>query len=167
LPNLGLNPKGFRAELHYTIPDYSFTKETIQAIPEKSLEEWIRIRRMANEACVLLLGHAQSEGEIRIWPHHFDTGIYTKINSKISLGFGLAMQDAMAGSPYFYMSGYPAQGKLEYNHLPSNGPWKWQTKTDWQGAYLPLTEFDSKTIKDQESLLHLFLSSVFNWYSAY
>lgn len=76
LDRLGLNPNGFTDRMHYEIPNYPFKNEDIKSPSKQSLKEWIYFRNLANKVCTVLLGHLQIEGEIRIWPHHFDTGIY-------------------------------------------------------------------------------------------
>ena len=64
--------------------------------------------------------------EVRIWPHHFDTGIYLEVNSKLGIGFGWAMADKMIDQPYFYFTPYGLNGhKLLTENLedPEHGFW--------------------------------------------
>ncbi len=164
LPGLGLNAANFSAKLHFEIPNYAFTNDSIPSIDDKSIYEWKHFRQMANEACSILLGHAQVWEEIRIWPHHFDTGIYASLTNNLGLGFGLAMEDEMAGSPYFYMSGYPTNGAINYENIPEGKEWKWELGEHWKGAVLPLDQLKDKTSTDQKQILENYLLDSFNWF---
>lgn len=164
LPELGLNKDGFTDKLHYEIPDYPFTDEAIQAISDKHMGEWIYFRNLANKVCNVLLGHLQINGEIRIWPHHFDTGFYVVTNNGMGIGFGLAMSDTMVGSPYFYMSGYPSTGSLYYKNLPEFLGGSWEMGEHWQGAVLPLSELKPLPKEKYKSIINDYLLKAANWY---
>jgi hypothetical protein len=165
LPEWGLTSSGFREKLHFEIPDYHFVQQPVQPLDAKALEAWKHFRRLANEACSLLLGYTQNLAEIRIWPHHFDTGIFTSINHRISIGFGLAMEDKMAGAPYFYLSGYPTSGEIDYHRLPAANEWTWKIGDRWKGAILPLDQLAGKTNADQQKILQHYLRSTVKWYA--
>jgi len=163
LKEIFLNPKGFTDDLHFEIPDYPFAKEPIQAISEDNIQQWKTYRKLANVLCSLALGYLEVEGEIRIWPHHFDTGIYVEIRQMLGIGFGLAMEDSMAGSPYFYLSGYPLHGTLEYTDLPDLGKGRWVVGEDWNGAILPLTELSSGIFEENRQVISDYLLKSINW----
>ncbi len=163
LPDLSLDPVGFSKPLHFEIPEYGF--ELIpQHLPEERIAEWKYYRQMANKACSLLLDHAQSDEEIRIWPHHFDTGIYTNVKDGLGLGFGLAMEDTMAGAPYFYMSGYLENGSLVYDNLPRRNEWLWKVEGPWKGVILPITHLTSMSHQERSEVLNSYLLENFNWF---
>lgn len=139
LAKLGLDTSGFANELHFEITDYPFKNDAFVNLPEAGLQQWKIYRKLANEAALHLLGYLQSEGEIRIWPHHFDTGIYAEVNLDIGIGFGLAMADGMEASPYFYLSGYALGDKeLKFDHLPKLEAGRWEIGEYWKGAVLPM-----------------------------
>lgn len=165
LPNLGLNANGFKDKLHYKIPEYSFLTEPVSAINFEALDNWKQFRQLANEGCNLLLGYTQVQEEIRLWPHHFDTGIYILINPNLGLGFGLAMEDELVGAPYFYMSGYPIKGKVNYDNLPKGTDWKWKISEHWKGAVLSLKNLEGKTKEEQKTQLRNFLTKTYQWYA--
>jgi hypothetical protein len=142
LRSFGLEPNGFTDKLHYEIPEYSFMNDPVPEINENDVLEWANYRLLANEACSAILTTLGVDGEIRIWPHHFDTGIYVNANENISIGFGLAMEDQMAGAPYLYMSGYPTNGKLDFNEVTELPFGRWEISEHWNGAILPLTELE-------------------------
>lgn len=164
LPDLGLDPTGYAAAMHYEIPEYDFAAEPIARIEQENLEQWMHFRQLANEASVELLHHAQVEGEVRIWPHHFDTGIYAPMNDGIGIGFGLAMEDTMAGAPYFYISGYPSEGELNYSNPPEYPTWQWETGEHWKGAYLTITTLKGKAAAEQKAMIRQFISDTFHWF---
>ena len=163
LPDIFLNPQGFTDHLHFQIPKYSFAGEPIQAIDEADILEWKTYRKLANVLCGLVLGYLELEGEIRIWPHHFDTGIYVEVNQKLGIGFGLAMEDSMAGAPYFYLSGYPIHGTLEYNNLPELSNGRWEVSDNWKGAILPLDELSSAIFEENRQVISDYLLKSINW----
>lgn len=143
LPSKGLKKEGFRDKLHFEIPEYSFADSALKKPSETERENWENVRSMANEACTLLLGYLQEEGEIRIWPHHFDTGVYAEPNRKTGLGFGLAMKDSMVGDAYFYYSMYRPDGAdSEYSNVPALEAGRWIITEKWKGAVLPMSDFE-------------------------
>jgi len=141
LSEFGLKNDGFKDDLHYEIPDYGFENSSPERWTKNEINQWEHIRELSNSSCYQLLGTLQSDSEVRIWPHHFDTGIYTEPNSKIGLGFGLAMKDQMAGDAYFYFTGYSLDGKtINYDEREPLQFGKWQIGDYWNGAILPVSE---------------------------
>ena len=141
-----LDPSGFHDELHFEITEYPFNQERITALPEAGIAAWRGFRRLANAACWSLLGHLRAQGEPRIWPHHFDTGVYVEVpispgkDEKLGIGFGLAMADPMVREPYAYLSAYPSAGSIAYDRLPALRRGRWETGPHWKGAVLPFGE---------------------------
>lgn len=156
---LELNPNGFTDDLHYEIPTYSFTGNPVQGIDRDHLNTWANYRLLAAEASGAILNYLSVEGEIRIWPHHFDTGIYVAANEKMGIGFGLAMEDQMAGAPYLYVSGYPTSGELDFDKAEELPYGKWIRSEYWNGAILTLDELDSFPRAGTT-----FIIEVLNWY---
>jgi hypothetical protein len=165
LQAIGLNSKGFTEGLHYQIPDYPFAKEPVLAIDKTDMNHWQSYRNLANELCGLVLGYLGKEEEIRIWPHHFDTGIYAEVDQKVGIGFGLAMEDSMAGAAYFYLSGYPLQGTFEYKNLPSLASGRWEVGEHWQGAILPITNLSSGLFSENREAISEYLLNSIKWFS--
>lgn len=163
LPEIFLNPNGYTEKLHFEIPNYSFAGEPISPISEESMHEWKTYRKLANVLCGLVLGYLELEGEIRIWPHHFDTGIYVEVGQRVGIGFGLAMEDNMAGDPYFYLSGYPIHGTLDYIDLPSLENGRWEVGEHWKGAILPLGELTSGIFEENRNVISDYLLKSINW----
>ncbi|MEX2595867.1 MAG: hypothetical protein WEC59_02975 [Salibacteraceae bacterium] len=167
LPSIGLNPKGFSEALHFEIPEYELAKNPIAKIAPEGLSQWKHFRKLANNACFQVLGLTQTWEEIRIWPHHFDTGIYIVPTKKLGIGFGLAMEDGMAGAPYFYLSGYPLQGEIIYKNLPQSEDWEWKTGDDWKGATLKLDMLQKQDVTEQLKRVDQYIIENVKWFLGY
>lgn len=161
LEGFGLDKTGYRDEMHYKILDYPFLNKPFETFDIKARELWEAYRGMANSACNAMLGLLQVDGEIRIWPHHFDTGIYVTPNKNIGLGFGLAMNDTLVGNPYFYLTGYNLNGgKIDYANVPKQASGKWFINDQWKGATLSLGEIEST----DTAKVNLFIADVCRWF---
>lgn len=156
---VGLNPDGFSKPMHYEIPTYSFLNQPIAMINRHLLDEWMEWRTLANEACKKVLEILNVDGEIRIWPHHFDSGIYVAANDHLNIGFGLAMEDELVNAPYFYMAAYPAKGALNFKNLPNIGKGEWKITDGFKGAVLPITEFE-----ESKAALDEYLKKCLEWF---
>ena len=161
---INLNAGGLSEPLHFEIPDYDFAKNSTENLDPNGLQQWIYYRDVANKACYDLLGNSQVDGEVRIWPHHFDTGIYFEPKDNIGIGFGLAMKDNLAGAPYFYMSGYALKGSLNYQSLPTNKTWKWEISEHWKGVILPLTNLENISADMHSYTLNDYLNKNIQWF---
>jgi len=165
LPKTGIDPTGFRAPMYHEIPVYPFSNLPQEAIEQKALDQWKYFRKLANQSCYNFLDYAQAGSEVRIWPEHFDTGVYFEYGGKIGIGFGFAMEDNMAGAPYFYMAGYPKNGSLVFENLPESSGWKWELGEHWKGAILPVTLLETKSDSQIEKILSDYVIQSFNWYA--
>ncbi len=164
LNSLGLDEKLFLRELHYKIPEYPFKNEPFRRSSYSGIEEWKYFRKLANEACEELLEYTQTEAETRIWPHHFDTGIYTEAKPGMGIGFGLAMEDSMVGQPYFYLSGYSSGREIEYFELPRLTKGRWLVYNQWKGAILPLDQIPYRNPIEALQIIFRFVKESIGWY---
>ncbi|WP_289039680.1 hypothetical protein [uncultured Zobellia sp.] len=134
--------KKYIYDFHYDLPysvDDTFTY-TLNAI---SLIKLGVLRTIAQLGLINTLQETDLESDVRIWPHHFDTGAYASLNSDISVGFGLAIPDDMVNEHYFYISGYKGHSALDttkFNSL-SRGEWK---NDSFKGAVLPATKINEE-----------------------
>lgn len=160
---IGLKSNNLSIKLAYEIEQYPFSDQSFETFDENVLNSWINHRTAANQSCEALLKYLNAIQEVRIWPHHFDTGIYVEIDHMVGIGFGLAMKDAMVGSPYFYISGYGLQHEILMNNLPelTLGSWK---KDEWKGAILPLTTIENLTYGERKRNVLSFIKSTTDWY---
>lgn len=138
--SLGLTIDNISSPLHFEIPDYQISAIRPGELTQEGIKKWSKIRELANNACLAITGYVQAESEIRIWPHHFDTGIYSRLTNSLGVGFGLATEDPMVGEPYFYLAGYSSENPIQYEGLPKLSAGKWLTGEGWNGAVLPLSE---------------------------
>jgi hypothetical protein len=164
LLSFGLDAQGFKDELHFEITDYLFKNDAFLLLPKERLETWCKYRTLANVASMQVLGMVQREGEIRIWPHHFDTGIYAVIPEKIGIGFGLAMKDSVINEPYFYMSGYPTVRALDFSKISNLTYGEWITNSDWKGAVLSLGEIKNLSRSELDNVIEVFIKESVQWY---
>jgi hypothetical protein len=161
LSEFGLISSGFRDKLHYKIPNYGFFTKPFEKWSEKQIKQWESIRELANRSAYLLLGTLQSASEVRIWPHHFDTGIYTQPNSKIGLGYGLAMKDEMAGDAYYYFAGYSLNSSaIDYESINDLKFGQWEINKNWKGAILPISNLKENPSK----IIQTFIKEVSEFY---
>ncbi len=72
--------------------------------------------------------------EIRVWPHHFDMGVYTKLSDKLFLGAGLAIPDSVESEFYFYASGWNDGQAINTKNLPKLSVGSWHA--EWTGGTL-------------------------------
>ena len=149
--------------LKYQINSYSFGYDTFDSVDSKAVHTWIDIRTLANEACNRFLNFLNASSEIRIWPHHFDTGIYFEIDKSIGFGFGFAMQDALVSSPYFYLSGYALKGQFNYGVLDVLSAGRWELG-DWNGAVLPMADLMPKSLADRLNTINVFIEDATQTY---
>lgn len=79
--------------------------------------------------------------DIRIWPHHFDTGMLIDLSEANDMskgaGLGYAIADSVSEVPYFYTYAWPGDA-IDYNNLPKLQHGEWVTG-NWNGAILPVT----------------------------
>ena len=161
LSDLGLDSKGFKDELHFEISDYSFKKEAFNCPDDDAMEEWMAYRSMGNQVCTLLAGHANINAEVRIWPHHFDTGVYFELPNGTGIGFGLAMSDSILNAPYLYMTAYPKNGDINYNEAPDLSVGQWHTSPNFSGALLNC----NIPLEELQELFPEYLLTAYQWFA--
>lgn len=157
LVHIGMDISPLTSPLHFEIPDYGIASIEEHEISKEGLDLWKFYRKMAQNSCQNFLGYLQQESEIRIWPHHFDTGIYVQISEELGLGFGLAMKDDMVGDAYFYLSAYVSEGVIKNSTLHELKVGYWETGGAFQGAVLPLHSITSDSIVQAERAIDLFI----------
>lgn len=137
--------KSYTYDLHYELP-YQITEEYIFNLEDTSILQQLKEQRiLANSVLEEFLKVNKLDSEIRIWPHHFDTGAFAPIedSSGISIGLGMAIPDTMIDDYYFYISGYQGHDGVDTSGFKelSIGTWK---NDGFKGAVLPITGIDEK-----------------------
>ena len=105
---------------------------------KEALYEIVRLRILANISIEHFLYSESLTSNIRVWPHHFDTGAFVVLDdsSNKSIGLGMAIPDSVVDDHYFYMSGYNGHDGINTSGFKklSKGEWK---DDGFKGAVLP------------------------------
>jgi hypothetical protein len=138
--------------LRFGMEEYDFylnyTIETGKLRPEQVFNDFdttratelIAMRNLAQEVCEKTKEHFDLKTEIRIWPHHFDTGGFAALpGSSIDIGFGIAIPDAIEGDYYLYASGYKDGKPMNTESFPQLEEGQWHHR-EFNGATLPLAD---------------------------
>ena len=132
--------------LHYELP-YTITDDfTFELIDKDHLQVLMELRVLAQSALSSFLTQNKLSSEIRVWPHHFDTGAFVLLEdgSGRSIGLGLSVPDTMINDHYFYISGYLGHDGLDTSDFPELTHGKWHN-TGFKGATLAATGVDLDT----------------------
>ncbi len=133
--------------LHYELP-YTITDSYIYTLKDiNRLSQLITYRTLSKLAIQEFLQNNQLSSEIRIWPHHFDTGAFASLEdeSGIAIGLGLAIPDTMCNDYYFYISGYQGHDGLNTSDFKPLTIGKWYNE-GFKGAVLPISGVDKATV---------------------
>jgi hypothetical protein len=99
--------KPYSYKLHYDLPYKIDDSFVFQLKSNSDLEELIQLRTVIQLSLEEINIIYNKNADIRIWPHHFDTGIYSQLlDNDISFGLGLAIPDSVCKEHYLYISGY-------------------------------------------------------------
>jgi len=97
----------YRYDFHYELPYNSIKNEDTYTLDLNELNYISKELTIAQDTFGQFLKTEQLESPIRIWPHHFDLGIYTQLSAENTfMGAGLAIPDSLVDDLYFYASGY-------------------------------------------------------------
>ena len=131
--------KEYRYKFHYDLPYTVDDLFTFKLNDSSKLTELMHERNLAQFVLEKIENLYKLSAPIRIWPHHFDTGIYSDIpDSNISVGLGLATPDAISNNSYLYLTGYKNGSVIDTTGFPllTSGEWK---NDDFKGAILDTT----------------------------
>ncbi|MBD3636495.1 MAG: hypothetical protein HUJ25_04065 [Crocinitomicaceae bacterium] len=123
-------------EFKYELPYEPITDEfRFELISQEDLNKNINILNSAQQVFEQFLTENNLSSEIRVWPHHFDMGIYTKVSGDLHLGIGLAIPDDMVDGFYYYVFGWKngEQVNTSDKDMLENGRW---ISSKWNGAVL-------------------------------
>ncbi|WP_276166325.1 hypothetical protein [Zobellia alginiliquefaciens] len=126
--------KSYTYAFHYDLPytiDTSFTYH----LDESELKELASLRTLAQSSLEKVLKETGLESDVRIWPHHFDSGAYASLNDDIAVGLGLAIPDAMVNEHYFYVSGYEKGKGIDTSNFKNLSLGEWKNE-GFEGAVL-------------------------------
>lgn len=134
--------KPYQFDLHYDMP---YSMNPTDKFEKSDVQELIELRTLAQNALKALLEKEQLTSDIRIWPHHFDTGAFCVLDdgSGKSIGMGLSIPDTMIDEHYFYISGYMGHDSLDTSTFEDLHHGKWLNK-GFKGAVLPASKVNEE-----------------------
>lgn len=129
--------------LNYTLEEPPVPENTPYFRPA-GLNVWGEWRQLAQTVLKTLNESSGLTSEVRIWPHHFDTGVYYSFpgetgTEQAAIWAGLATADAVSVEPYFYLSGYASRQPIDFATTQTLTTGKWLNTPSWQGAILPVS----------------------------
>lgn len=147
--------------LNYQLEVAPVVLDTKYSRPAKQ-NEWANWRTIANQALADLNHLSSRTSTIRIWPHHFDTGVYYSIpdeqgKEQAAIWAGYSIADAVSPEPYFYLSGYSTLHPIDFTKAAKLAVGQWLARPDWQGACLPISH-----IAEAEQITQ-FLADSYAW----
>ena len=130
----------YHYQLHYDLPYRKITDEFVFHKPSsEALNALLEVRIIAQNALESTVKQLDLDTDIRIWPHHFDTGGYAVLDAvkNISVGFGLAIPDSLVDNFYLYTSGYDSNGGIDTSSLEKLDLGSWKNE-EFKGAILSM-----------------------------
>lgn len=131
-------------QLHYELPYKKITADfTFHKPAEQELKSLLRGREIAQNALETTREDLNLDTDIRIWPHHFDSGGFIVLDAanKISVGFGMAIPDTVVDDFYLYVSGYNGHDGIDTNSFEKLSFGSWRNE-GFKGATLPMQTTD-------------------------
>ena len=130
--------KPYQFDLHYELPFSWNNQYTFELTNKEALYEIVRLRILANISIEHFLNSESLTSDIRVWPHHFDTGAFVVLDDGYgkSIGLGMAIPDSVVNDHYFYISGYHGHDRINTSGFKklSKGEWK---NDGFKSAVLP------------------------------
>nr|WP_299073301.1 hypothetical protein [uncultured Allomuricauda sp.] len=129
--------KPYQFDLHYEMP---YSMNLTDKFEKSDVKELVGLRTLAQNALKSFIKKEQLTSDIRIWPHHFDSGAFSALdNSEKSVGMGMAIPDSMVNEHYFYISGYKGHDSLDTSTFENLTHGKWLNE-GFKGAILPASK---------------------------
>jgi len=143
----GLNEE-YQYNFHYELPYPVISNEDSFDINVEESTAYAKQLSSANKAMEKFLVESKLDSPIRVWPHHFDLGIYAELRDGLAMGAGLAVPDTMVNELYYYSAAYRGSENVSTKSFSGlkHGEWR----TDWDGATLT-------SMKTEESEAFTFL----------
>ena len=134
-------------DLHYELPYKPITGDYTYKLENKhKLNELLHFRILAQLVLEGVLKEVALSSEIRIWPHHLDTGAYAQLPSAsgIAVGLGLAIPDTLCDSPYFYIAAYQGHETIDVEEFASLSEGRWVSQ-GFTGAICSAKDISQET----------------------
>lgn len=151
-------------ELNYELPKSAlYQASNLPSPTSEMINVWVRWRSLGQKALSVIVALMESEVQPRIWPHHFDTGIFGKFNDEASLGCGISPADHLMDEPYIYLYGWKSGTYMAAPSSPlKNGMWIPSEQVgDWSGfvlsysqaIHLELSEIKMALVQASQSII--------------
>ncbi len=158
-----IDASALKESLHYEIPSHAVNEGKAFDVSDKgSFVENAKYRYNAKSILKQVATNFDSSEEVRIWPHHFDTGAYYILSKNEkgaatqTVGIGFAIPDSMVAEPYYYLSFWSEEPIENADSFPTLAVGKWMIPT-WSGAILSHSEIiNKKTVVEQFELVKSF-----------
>lgn len=134
------NKTPYSYQLHYDLPYEKITDDFVFQKPSsEELNALLKVRIIAQNALEGIVKELDLDTDIRIWPHHFDTGGYVVLdaNKNIRVGFGMAIPDSLVDDFYLYTSGYNSNGGIDTASFEKLALGSWKNE-GFKGAIAPM-----------------------------
>ncbi|KAA1246806.1 hypothetical protein [Aquimarina sp. RZ0] len=128
-------------DLHYDLPYDKITDAYVFEKPSDNiLQKLVQNRILTQKILVKTIEASSLDSDIRIWPHHFDTGAFSKLENKdgVSVGLGMAIPDSMHPDYYFYISGYKGHDSIPTTNFTPLKKGSWSNE-GFKGATLSIS----------------------------
>ncbi len=165
IKDFNLTSTKYKIDPHYDLPLYAqMVDKKFRKSPKKAFGAFALLRNWAEFYINKYKMQFPDPGDTRTWPHHFDHASYTplarlksgEVTKSISLG--LAIHDGMINEPYFYISAWSKNKKLDLNKMESLGAGYWLNDA-FKGAVLPIFDvLEIPEFEQQQNAIDSFFS---------
>lgn len=130
---------GKDTHLHYELPSSAaYQTDSFPKLAHEAVEQWVKWRSTGEKWLLQGLDLLEVMAQPRIWPHHFDTGLFIPAGNGLSIGAGIAPADELSEEPYLYLYGWKDGKRVTPGG--SKAPTalgQWIEKRNWVGFILP------------------------------
>jgi hypothetical protein len=165
LLSLGADTSKMNMKMHYSLPYQSLADIEIEMFSAPAFKQHALLRENAELMLRFFSDIFINTDKVRVWPHHFDTGIilYKRKNSSgqhiTTVGAGFSMADEMIDQPYFYINYWSGNGITKSSNFPTLEHGEWG-KEGWNGASLKIQElYNYSDPEEQVNMLSKFYST--------
>lgn len=133
-------------QLHFDLPYEKITDGFVFQKPSQQvLKGLLELRIIAQNASEAIVKELNLDTDVRIWPHHFDTGGFVVLDAakNISVGFGMAIPDTMIDDFYLYTSGYKDHSGIDTASFEKLALGIWKNE-GFKGAVAPMKGMDEE-----------------------
>ncbi|MFT6981459.1 MAG: hypothetical protein ACJAUD_000222 [Crocinitomicaceae bacterium] len=126
----------YQYDFHYELPYPSISENDTFIIDPTNSLKFAEELSTAQTSFETFLSENDLKSPIRVWPHHFDLGIYTQLDSSgsVFLAAGLAVADTLVDGLYYYAAGYKDGEEIVTESFSGLDKGDW--RSNWNGATL-------------------------------